>query len=153
MRERFVNVDTTESCRPSRSRCPNWDRRSSCATHGCSGGAVALGLLRGPCGVPCGCPDTVPALTSWTVGKSWAIRHCAALTALDVIEKDPIASQPTPRRPRPTMDDTRRNTEHEISENTNSVPPMRPTLIAPPSYPKTMATNALPIRPPHHYGR
>ena len=31
------------SRRPSRSRCPNWDRRSSCAAHGCSGGAVANG--------------------------------------------------------------------------------------------------------------
>ena len=29
---------------------------------------------------------------------------------------------------------------------------MRATLISLPGYPETMATNALPIRPPHHYG-
>ena len=33
----------------------------------------------------CDYPDTVPALTSWHEGKSWAIRHRAALTTLDAI--------------------------------------------------------------------
>ena len=39
----------------------------------------------------CEFPDTVPALTSWVEGKSWAIRHRAALTTLDAIEKDFVA--------------------------------------------------------------
>ena len=68
-------------------------------------------------------PDTVPALTSWC--KSWAIRLRAALTTLDLIEKDPIASQPAPRRPQPSMDDFKCNTEHEISENVNSASCLR----------------------------
>ena len=33
------------------------------------------------------------------------------------------------------------------------VPPMRASLTSPPGYRETMATNALPIRPPHHSGR
>ena len=44
----------------------------------------------------CEFPETVPALTSWVEGKSWAIRHRAALTTLDAIDKDPVASLPPP---------------------------------------------------------
>ena len=62
----------------------------------------------------CECPDTVRALTSWVEGKSWAIRHRAALTTLDAIEKDPVASLPPPRRVKPTMDDLKLASEHDI---------------------------------------
>ena len=62
----------------------------------------------------CEFPDTVPALTSWVEGKSRAIRHRAALTTLDAIEKDPVASLPPPRRVKPTMDDLTLASEHDI---------------------------------------
>ena len=69
----------------------------------------------------CEFPDTVPALTSWVEGKSWAIRHRAALTTLDAIEKDPVASLPSPKRVKPTMADLKHASEHDVVEHLNSV--------------------------------
>ena len=58
---------------------------------------LADGMAEGAADM-CWHPDTVPALTSWVEGKSWAIRQRATLTTLDTIEKDPIAQVPPPRR-------------------------------------------------------
>ena len=69
----------------------------------------------------CDYPDTVPALTSWVEGKSWAIRHRAALATLDAIEKDPIARVPPPRRVKPTLVDLKAASEHEVFECGNSL--------------------------------
>ena len=69
----------------------------------------------------CEFPDTVPALTSWVEGKSWALRHRAALTTLDAIEKDPVATLPPPKRVKPTMADLKHASEHDVVEHLNSV--------------------------------
>ena len=69
----------------------------------------------------CDFPETVPALTSWVEGKSWAIRHRAALTTLDAIEKDPIASAPPPKRVKPTIDDLKLASEHDVVCHLDSV--------------------------------
>ena len=66
-------------------------------------------------------PETVPALTSWVEGKSWAIRHRAALTTLDAIEKDPVALVPPPKSVKLTMSDLEGNSEHDIVEHLDSV--------------------------------
>ena len=60
--------------------------------------------------------------TSWVEGKCWTIRHRAALTILNAIEKD---QSPPSLCPRPTIDDFKRNTEHEVSENAISVSCLR----------------------------
>ena len=65
--------------------------------------------------------ETVPALTSWVEGKSWAIRHRAALTTLDAIEKDPVASLPPPRSVKLTMADLQHASEHNVVEHLDSV--------------------------------
>ena len=65
----------------------------------------------------CGFPETVPALTSWIEGKSWDIRHRAALTTLDAIDKGPVASLPPPKRFKPTIDDLKLASEHDIVEH------------------------------------
>ena len=81
---------------------------------------LAEGVAEGAADM-CDYPDTVPALTSWVEGKSWAIRHRAALTTLDAIEKDPIAQVPPPRRVKPTLVDLKAASEHEVCESGNSV--------------------------------
>ena len=63
----------------------------------------------------------MPALTSWVEGKSWAIRHRAALTTLDAIEKDPVASLPPPKSVKLTMSDVKHTSEHDIVEHLDSV--------------------------------
>ena len=69
----------------------------------------------------CDFPETVPALTSWVEGKSWANRHRAALTTLHAIEKDPVASVPPPKRVKPTMEDLKLASEHDVVGHLNSV--------------------------------
>ena len=45
----------------------------------------------------------------------------AALTTLDAIEKDPVASLPPPKRVKPTMADLKHASEHDVVEHLNSV--------------------------------
>ena len=67
----------------------------------------------------CDFPETVPALTSWVEGKR--IRHRAALTTVDAIERDPIASLPFPKRVKPTIDDLKLASEHDVVGHMDSV--------------------------------
>ena len=67
----------------------------------------------------CDDPDTVPALTSWVEGKSWALRHRAALTTLDAIEKDHRSSALSPpRRVKLTL---KAASEQDVCESGTSV--------------------------------
>ena len=66
----------------------------------------------------CDFPDTVPARTSWVEGKSWAIRHRAALTTLDATTRSQL---PPPKSVSLQFGDLKQASEQDIVDNLDSV--------------------------------